>query len=86
MAYPHENFPWRLEHDNKICHFQRIEHLHKYLEKYNLKLKHIIIGNKNGESFISSKEYEKKLRQTTGKSRYRSSGSVCRRKSSMDSI
>ena len=86
LEFPYETFPWRLEHGDRVCHFQCIEHLHKYLERHQLNLKKITIGNKYGESFISGKEYQKKLRQTTRKSCYRSSSSVRRRTPSMDSL
>ena len=86
IKFPYTKFPWRLEHDNKVCHFECVEHLRKYIDKYGLKPKDIIIGNKYGESFVGSKKYEKDLRQKTTKSNNRSAGTVRKRISSVDTI
>ena len=37
ILFPYELFPWRLEHDNTVCHFQCEEHLQKHIDRYKLK-------------------------------------------------
>ena len=65
ILFPYESFPWRLEvnkdyHNVKgialtVCHFECIEHLQKYVDRYKLKPKDFNILNRYGESFKSNK-------------------------------
>jgi len=36
--FPHSTFPWRLEDrkENKVCHFQCLDHAEKYIRRYKL--------------------------------------------------
>ena len=94
--FPYQTFPWRLEvnkdHHNvkgialTVCHFECEEHLQKYLDRYKLRPKDYKVSNRDGKSLKSSKKHKANVQQTTRKSSDRSSSTVRRRKSSMDSV
>ena len=95
IFFPYEKLPWRLEvnrdHHNikgialTVCHFECEEHLQKYIDRYKLKPKDYKVSNRDGKSLKSSKEHKRSVEPTTGKSNNRSTGTVRKRKSSMDS-
>jgi hypothetical protein len=85
IVFPYETFPWRLEFTNTVCYFECEEHLQKYLDRYNMKPKDIKVLNRDGKSLKSSQKHKKSVEQTTGKISNRSSGTVRKRKSSVDS-
>ena len=80
-----EGFPWRLENGDVICHFVCKEHLQKYLDRYKLNIKKCNIENKDGESFEPSKKHKKSLQPKFRKSNNRSTSTVCKGKSNVDS-
>jgi|TARA_R100000027_G_scaffold12354_1_gene8807 hypothetical protein len=94
--FPYQTFPWRLEvnkdHHNvkgialTVCHFQCEEHLQKYLDRYKLRPKDYKVTNRDGKSLKSSKKHKKDVSKGSGGSNNRSSGTVRKRKSSMDSV
>jgi len=96
MLFPYVTFPWRLEvnkdHHNvkgialTVCHFECEEHLQKYLDRYKLKPKDYQVSNRDGKSLKSSKKHKKNLSKRSGGSNNGSSGTVRKRKSSMDSV
>ena len=96
MLFPYATFPWRLEvnkdyHNVKgialtVCHFECEEHLQKYLDRYKLKPKDYQVSNRDGKSLKSSKKYKTNVSKRSGNSDHRSTGSVRKRKSSMDSV
>ena len=96
IQFPYAMFPWRLEvnkdcHNVKgialtVCHFECEEHLQKYLDRYKLKPKDYQVLNRDGKSLKSSKKHKTKLQSSTGKSGDRSTSTVRKRKSSMDSV
>ena len=96
MLFPYVTFPWRLEvnkdHHNvkgialTVCHFECEEHLQKYLDRYKLKPKDYQVSNRDGKSLKSSKKHKKNVSKRSGGSNNGSSGSVRKRKSSMDSV
>ena len=96
MMFPYVTFPWRLEvnkdHHNvkgialTVCHFECEEHLQKYLDRYKLKPKDYQVSNRDGKSLKSSKKHKKNVSKRSGGSNNGSSGSVRKRKSSMDSV
>ena len=96
IKFPHKTFPWRLEvnkdcHNVKgialtVCHFECEEHLQKYLDRYKLKPKDYQVLNRDGKSLKSSQKHKTKLQSSTGKSGDRSTSTVRKRKSSMDSV
>ena len=81
----HDAFPWRLVNGDTICHFECKEHLQKYLDRYRLKPRNCSITHKDGEPFESSKKHKKDLESSPRKKHNGSSGTVRKRKSSMDS-
>ncbi len=95
ILFPYHTFPWRLEvnkdHHNvkgialTVCHFECEEHLQKYLDRYKLKPKDYKVSNRDGKSLKSSKKHKTNVSKTGG-SNNGGSGTVRRRKSSMDSI
>ena len=95
IQFPYETFPWRLEvnkdcHNVKgialtVCHFQCEEHLQKYLDRYRLKPKDYKVSNRDGKSLKSSQKHKRNVQSSTGKGNDRSTSTVRRRKSSMDS-
>ena len=96
ILFPYHTFPWRLEvnkdHHNvkgialTVCHFECEEHLQKYLDRYKLKPKDYQVSNRDGKSLKSSKKHKKNVSKRSGGSNNGSSGSVRKRKSSMDSF
>ena len=95
IMFPYETFPWRLEvnkdHHNikgialTVCHFECEEHLQKYIDRYKLKPKDYEVSNKYGKSFKSSQKHKKEVRSTTRKSDHRSTSTVRKRASVVDS-
>jgi hypothetical protein len=95
VLFPYKTFPWRLEvnkdcHNVKgialtVCHFECEEHLQKYLDRYKLKPRDYKVSNRDGKSLKSSKKHKANVQQTTRKSSDRSSSTVRKRKSSVDS-
>lgn len=95
MDFPYLTFPWRLEvnkdHHNvkgialTVCHFECEEHLQKYLDRYKLKPKDYKVSNRDGKSLKSSKKHKTNVQKRSGNGDHRSTGSVRKRKSSMDS-
>ena len=96
MLFPYITFPWRLEvnkdHHNvkgialTVCHFECEEHLQKYLDRYKLKPKDYQVSNRDGKSLKSSKKHKTNVSKRSGGSNNGGSGSVRKRKSSMDSV
>ena len=96
ILFPYQPFPWRLEvnkdcHNVKgialtVCHFECEEHLQKYLDRYKLKPKDYQVSNRDGKSLKSSKKHKTNVSKRSGNSDHRSTGSVRKRKSSMDSV
>ena len=94
--FPYQSFPWRLEvnkdHHNvkgialTVCHFECEEHLQKYLDRYKLKPKDYTVSNRDGKSLKSSKKHKTNIQKRSGNGDNRSTGSVRKRKSSMDSV
>ena len=94
--FPYQTFPWRLEvnkdHHNvkgialTVCHFECEEHLQKYLDRYKLKPKDYKVSNRDGKSLKSSKKHKTNIQKRSGNGDNRSTGSVRKRKSSMDSV
>ncbi len=60
--FPYETFPWRMEYNNVVYHFQDESHLRKIIDRYNIKPKNAVIEHKHGESFVFRKKYKKKIR------------------------
>ena len=96
IKFPYATFPWRLEvnkdcHNVKgialtVCHFECEEHLQKYLDRYKLKPKDYQVLNRDGKSLKSSQKHKRNVQSSTGKSGDRSTSTVRKRKSSMDSV
>ena len=96
ILFPYQTFPWRLEvnkdHHNvkgialTVCHFECEEHLQKYLDRYKLKPKDYKVSNRDGKSLKSSKKHKTNVSKRSGGSNNGSSGTVRKRKSSVDSI
>ena len=96
VLFPYQTFPWRLEvnkdHHNvkgialTVCHFECEEHLQKYLDRYKLRPKDYKVSNRYGKSLKSSKKHKTNVSKRSGVSDNRSSGSVRKRKSSVDSV
>ena len=96
ILFPYYTFPWRLEvnkdHHNvkgialTVCHFECEEHLQKYLDRYKLKPKDYQVSNRDGKSLKSSKKHKTNVSKRSGGSNNGGSGSVRKRKSSMDSV
>ena len=94
--FPYQTFPWRLEvnkdHHNvkgialTVCHFECEEHLQKYLDRYKLKPKDYKVSNRDGKSLKSSQKHKKNVSKRSGGSNNGSSGTVRKRKSSVDSV
>ena len=96
IKFPYDTFPWRLEvnkdHHNvkgialTVCHFQCEEHLQKYLDRYKLKPKHYQVLNRDGKSFKSSQKHKKNVSKRSAGSNNRSTSTVHKRKSNVDSV
>ena len=95
VLFPYKTFPWRLEvnkdcHNVKgialtVCHFECEEHLQKYLDRYKLRPKDYKVSNRDGKSLKSSKKHKTNVSKRSGNGDHRSTGSVRKRKSSVDS-
>ena len=95
IKFPYATFPWRLEvnkdcHNVKgialtVCHFECEEHLQKYLDRYKLKAKDYKVLNRDGKSLKSSQKHKRNVQSSTGKGSDRSTSTVRKRKSSVDS-
>ena len=87
--FPYETFPIRLEFgekkNNTVCHFQCEEHLQKYLERYRLDKRTIKIDYRDGEPTQPSQKRKRSVEQKPGTKSKGSSGTVRKRKSSVDS-
>ena len=87
--FPYETFAIRLEFGEKknttICHFQCEEHLQKYLERYRLDKRTIKIDYRDGEPTQPSQKRKRSVEQKSGTKSKGSSGTVRKRKSSVDS-
>ena len=96
ILFPYETFPWRLEvnkdyHNIKgialtVCHFECEEHLQKYLDRYKLRSKDYNVSNRDGKSLKSSKKHKTNVPKRSGSGDNRSTGTISRRKSSVDSV
>ena len=96
VLFPYVTFPWRLEvnkdHHNvkgialTVCHFECEEHLQKYLDRYKLKPKDYKVSNRDGKSLKSSKKHKTNVSKRSGTSNNGSTGTVRKRKSSVDSV
>ena len=96
ILFPYYTFPWRLEvnkdHHNvkgialTVGYFECEEHLQKYLDRYKLKPKDYQVSNRDGKSLKSSKKHKTNVPKRSGNGDNRSTGSVRKRKSSMDSV
>lgn len=96
MNFPYLTFPWRLEvnkdHHNvkgialTVCHFECEEHLQKYLDRYKLRPKDYQVSNRDGKSLKSSKKHKTNIPKRSGNGDNRSTSSVRKRKSSVDSV
>ena len=94
--FPYQTFPWRLEvnkdHHNvkgialTVCHFECEEHLQKYLDRYKLRPKDYKVSNRDGKSLKSSKKHKTNVSKRSGNGDNRSTGTVRKRKSSVDSV
>ena len=96
MDFPYLTFPWRLEvnkdHHNvkgialTVCHFECEEHLQKYLDRYKLRPKDYKVSNRDGKSLKSSKKHKTNVSKRSGNGDNRSTSTVRKRKSSVDSV
>jgi hypothetical protein len=85
INFPYQSFPWRLDLSTTVCHFECEEHLQKYLDRYKLKPKDYKVSNRDGKSLKSSKKYKTNVPKRSGSGDNRSTGTVRKRKSSVDS-
>jgi hypothetical protein len=87
--FPYEKFGFRLEFGEKknitVCWFECQEHLDKYLERYKLDKRTIKIDYRDGKPVVRSKKHKRDVEQKPEPKSNRSSGSVRKRKSSVDS-
>ena len=87
--FPYETFPIRLEFGEKknttICHFQCDEHLQKYLERYKLDKRTTKIDYRDGQPTKPSEKRKRSVEQKSEPKSKGSSGTVRKRKSSVDS-
>jgi hypothetical protein len=87
--FPYENHPYRLEFGEKknttICFFSCEEHLDKYLNRYKLDKKTVKIDYRDEKPPVRSKKHKRDVEQKPEPKNNRSSGTVRRRKSSVDS-
>ena len=88
--FPYERFGFRLEFGEKknstICWFECQEHLDKYLERYRLDKRTIKIDYRDGEPTKPSQKRKRGVEQKSGTKSKGSTGSVRKRKSSVDSV
>ncbi len=85
ILFPYQTFPWRLEFDKTVCHFECEEHLQKYLDRYKLKPKQCKVSNRDGKSLKSSQKHKKSVQSKPRKSSNRSTSAVRKRKPRVDS-
>ena len=87
--FPYENHPYRLEFGEKknstVCFFSCNEHLQKYLERYKLDKRTIKIDYRDGQPTKPSEKRKRGVEQKSEPKGKRSSGTVRKRKSSVDS-
>ena len=88
--FPYDTFPIRLEFGEKknttVSYFQCEDHLQKYLERYKLDKRTIKIDYRDGEPVVPSKRNQRSVEQTPKPKSNRGSGTVQKRKSSVDSV
>ena len=88
--FPYEKFGFRLEFGEKknstICWFECQEHLDKYLERYRLDKRTIKIDYRDGEPTQPSQKRKRSVEQKSGTKSKGSSGTVRKRKPSVDSV
>ena len=85
ILFPYQSFPWRLEFDKTVCHFECEEHLQKYLDRYKLKPKQYKVSNRDGKSLKSSQKHKKSVQSKSRKGNNRSTSTVRKRKPRVDS-
>ena len=87
--FPYDKFGFRLEFGEKknttVCWFECQEHLDKYLERYKLDQRTIKIDYRDGEPTKPSQKRKRSVEQKSGTKSKGSTGSVRKRKSSVDS-
>jgi hypothetical protein len=87
--FPYETFPIRLEFGEKknttVSYFQCEEHLQKYLERYKLDKRTIKLDYRDGEPTQPSQKRKRSVEQKSEPKSKGSSGSVRKRKPSVDS-
>ena len=88
--FPYDKFGYRLEFGEKknstICWFECQEHLDKYLERYKLDKRTIKIDYRDGEPVDTSKKRKRSVEQESKPKSKGSSGTVRKRKPSVDSV
>ena len=97
--FPYETFPIRLEFGEKknttVSYFQCEEHLQKYLERYNLQKylerykldkRTIKLDYRDGEPTQPSQKRKRSVEQKPKSKSNRGSGTVRKRKSSVDPV
>ena len=87
--FPYENHPYRLEFGEKknstVCFFSCNEHLQKYLERYKLDKRTIKLDYRDEQPTKSSQKRKRSVEQKSEPKSKGSSGTVRKRKSSVDS-
>jgi len=85
--FPYENFPVRLEQkaENRICWFKDDYDLQKHLTRYKLDKRTLKIDYRDGEPVLPSKRNKRSVEQKSKPKTDGGSGTVRKRKSSMDS-
>jgi hypothetical protein len=87
--FPYETFPIRLEFGEKknttVSYFQCEEHLQKYLERYKLDKRTIKLDYRDGEPTQPSQKRKRSVEQKPEPKSKGSSGTVRKRKPSVDS-
>jgi len=85
--FPYESFGVRLEHINekRICWFKDDYDLQKYLERYKLDKRTIKIDYRDGQPTKPSEKRKRSVEQKPEPKSKRSSGTVRKRKPSVDS-
>jgi hypothetical protein len=85
--FPYESFGVRLEHINekRICWFKDDYELQKYLERYKLDKRTIKIDYRDGQPTKPSEKRKRSVEQKPEPKSKGSSGTVRKRKSSVDS-
>lgn len=86
--FPYNSFPIRLEFgekkDTTICWFECEDHLQKYLNRYKLDKRTIKLDYRDKQPIQSSKTNKRKVESEPQSKDNRGSGSVRKRKSSVD--